>query len=249
MIDACAFVGHWPFRRLRRAGLSDLVSSNERNGIERAIISCLDSIFYNDPMEGDASLAKALPGRYALALSHNPLLPHAAREVLRNPLRAAMVRLYPGYHGYALDDPSVLPFCRAAAQAGLIICVVYKLEDLRLDYLVRQSPPSLESILTLAASVPEGRFVLSGYAVADAIEEGQALCGLPNLWLDSAYCGNLTFPYERLCAALPKEKLLFATHQPLLCPETNVLAIRRAALPDDVKRAVTQTNAQALLAE
>lgn len=249
IIDCGAFCGHWPFRRLRHGTLPALARQMAENGIDRALVSCLDSIFYNDPNEGDAPLAEALVSTDRLVISHNPLLPYALDDVEANRYGAAALRLYPSYHGYGPEDACAVALCRAAAKRGLPVFFTAKLDDIRLDYLLRQQVPSLESGLSLAEAVPEGTFVLSGFAVSDAVRLGGQLTGAPNVYLDTAFCGNLSFPYERLLEVFPATRTLFATLQPLQCPAVNRLALAYADIPEAAKEAILYKNAQRLLGE
>lgn len=246
IIDCGAFCGHWPFRRLRHASPASLAEAMRENGMRRAVVSSLDAIFFNDPNEGDEALKDALAPSDWLAVSHNPLLPFAQADMAENRLGAVALRLYPGYHGYAPDDACAVSLCRAAAQRGLVIFLTVKLEDVRLEYILRQQVPALESALALAEAVPEGTFVLSGYALSDAVRQGGQIAGVPNVYLDTAFCGNLTFPYERLLDAFPHKRVLFATYQPLLCPAVNRLAMAYADIPEEARADILYRNAERL---
>jgi predicted TIM-barrel fold metal-dependent hydrolase len=246
MIDTCAFVGRWPFRKLQSSSVSDLAESCKANGIIRAVVGSLDAVFYNDPMEADETLAQELPPQFALAISHNPTLPFAKRDVIANALKAKVVRIYPGYHGYSLEEPCVREFCETAAQSGLAVQIMHKMDDIRLDYIARQSPPPLENILALADSVPSGKFLLSGYNVSASVQNARIIQQIPNLFVDTAYSGNIVFPYEELAEVYPVERILFATHQPLFCPDVNCLAVSYAQMPQDTVERILRRNAEVL---
>ena len=222
-----------------------MVADHEKNGISGGIVSNLESIFYNDPMEGDEELAEKLPENYLLALTHNPMLPHAANEISKNGLNAAAVRLFPCYHGYRVNGPQVVEFCRAAAGAGLLIYIIARMDDMRFDYLFRQHVTDFSDITELAEKVPEAGFVVSqGSDIYKRIDE---INKIPNLYADNAYIPDVVFGYRNKARLFKPGKLLFATHYPMQCMESNTIAIKLADIGDDEKENITRNNIETLL--
>jgi predicted TIM-barrel fold metal-dependent hydrolase len=244
IFDVSAFTGNWPFRRLSKPKLSDLLEAHKANGITGGLVSCLESVFYNDPEEGDRELAQQLPKGYLLALSHNPMLPFALEDLRENRLNAAAVRLYPCYHKYRLSDS--LPFCRKAGENGLVICIMAKMDDIRLDYLWLQTPPAVSEVMELAKAAPETRFILSGITLGEIYRNAEALSKCPNLYFDLAFSGDLAFGYEKICSSLPIERLLFGTYFPLQCIESNCLAMETADIGDEARKLLACGNAARL---
>ena len=173
MIDTTCFTGRWPFRKLGKPAIANLLEDHVKNGITAGVVSNLESIFYNDPMEGDEELAAKLPKGYKLAVTHNPLISYSVKEISRNPLNASAVRLFPSYHGYNICDGAVREFCRAAASAGLIVYIVCRMDDERLDYIHKQNVPSIGDVITLTRSTPECRFVLTGMRMDTVCREAK----------------------------------------------------------------------------
>jgi len=246
MIDAVCFTGRWPFRKLGKPGIAELLEDHAKNGITGGVVSNLESIFYNDPMEGDEELAAKLPKGYKLAVTHNPLISYAVKEISRNPLNAAAVRLFPSYHGYNPGDDVVREFCRAAASAGLIVYIVSRMDDVRIDYIHRQTVPSIGDVITLARAVPECKFVLTGMRICDVCQEAEDIIQCKNLYVDTAYANVPTFPYDAVIEALPIERVLFATHYPMICLESNIIALKNSTIYGKTKDAVLYGNAEKL---
>ena len=242
MIDSCAFVGAWPFRRLGRNTVSDLSQSNRRLGIRGAVVSCLDSVFYNDPSQGDHALAGSLPDGCLFAMTHNPMLPFAAHDVSVNSDHADSLRLFPSIHGYSPDCAESVALCQAAASAGLWITVVYKMDDVRMDYLLRQRIPSFESVANLVRAVPEATFVLSGFGAENILENAAAFQALPNLYADIVYSSKVIFPVDALVRGVSPEKILFATHQCMLCPDIGVLTLDHSSVSPEIREKIADTN-------
>ena len=246
MIDAACFTGRWPFRKLGKPDLADLLEDHVKNGIIAGVVSNLESIFYNDPMEGDEELAAKLPKGYKLAVTHNPLISYAVKEISRNPLNAVAVRLFPSYHGYNPRDEAVQEFCRAAASAGLIVYMVNKMDDVRGDYIHRQTVPSISDVTTLARAIPECRFILTGMRIDEVCREAKDIIQCENLYVDTAYANVPSFPYDAIVAALPARRILFATHYPMICLESNIVALENSTIDGYTKDAILYGNAEKL---
>ena len=52
MIDVNAFLGEWPFRRLPYAQPEDRLRKMDALGIEKAVVSRLENVFYKDLLVG-----------------------------------------------------------------------------------------------------------------------------------------------------------------------------------------------------
>jgi len=242
--DATVFTGRWPFRKLGRPEIAHLLEDHEKNGVKGGVVSNLESIFYNDPMEGDEELAAKLPKGYLQALSHNPFLPFAAKEISKNELKAAAVRLYPCYHNYRPNDPAVIEFCRAAAGAGLVIYVIARMDDMRFDYLYHQQVTDFNDIAELVRRVPEAKFVIS-YGM-DVYRRVKDIADCPNAYIDGAYMPDLVFGYRDAAPAFPAGRLLFATHYPLQLMESNTITLKLADIGCEEKDKIMYKNAAEL---
>lgn len=244
MIDSCAFTGSWPFRRLSGNTVSQLSAACGTMGIQTAVVSCLESIFYNDPNEGDGPVSESLPEPFLFAMTHNPMLPFAVHDIETRSKRAVSVRLFPGYHSYDPACPESVAFCSAAAEAGLPITIVYKMDDIRMDYLMRQSILSAESIFALAQKVPKGTFIISGFGAENILRYAEPLNRSANVYADTSYTSKVVFPIEAMLKQVSAEKLLFATHQPMLCPESAILTLQHARISDRQRSFILYENAK-----
>ena len=246
IFDATGFVGKWPFRKLGKTDISHIMEDHERHGILGGVVSKLESIFYNDPMEGDEELAQVLPSRYKLAITHSPLLPYAVKEITKNPLGAVAVRLFPGYHGYNPKDDVVKEFCRAAASVNLVVYIVARMDDVRLDYIFKQNVPSMVDVAALAQAVPECKFILSGCIVGSLCEQAGIISRCANLYVDTAYANTPPFPFDAIAKALPIERILYATHYPMICLEGGIVAMKHSNLDEMAKKAILHENSRKL---
>lgn len=105
MIDVNAAIGHWPFRPLPST-VETLLQQMQLSGIKKALISNLNSIFYKDPMDGNEELFKYLLGpKLFPACVINPTFLGWEQDLLIcvHDFGAKAVKLYPGYHHYAVE--------------------------------------------------------------------------------------------------------------------------------------------------
>ena len=58
MIDSNAYVGEWPFRRLPCSQPDTLLRKMDALGIEKAVVSRLENVFFKDLLVGNRELHK-----------------------------------------------------------------------------------------------------------------------------------------------------------------------------------------------
>lgn len=223
--DFSAFSGHWPYRFLRRSGISEQLREYEALGFSGGCMSSLDAIFYNDPWEADGPMLQALSGTgWKLAMCVNPQLPWTEQAVRHaHGLGVRHLRLYPGIHHYPLDSAAEL--CRLAEELHMAILITGRMEDERLCYLLNQHSVSAEACIALAAQFPNVPFLLSGFY----LNELMGCCSVPdNLWTDtSGLCHGLNPVQELIKGGFPDEKILFGSLSPLQCLHSHLLNLPR----------------------
>ena len=238
IIDTCAYLGHYPFRRVERTTARELCEDMEAQGISRAIVSSLPAVYYRDARDGNLELLSEIePYRDRLipAAVVNPLYQEAERD-LEHYVRGCgcrEIRLFPRQHDYSLTDPRVVAFMKHAAALGVPLSFPLWLEDPR-----QRAPMDIESALTpaelaaAALAVPEADLILHDsdpYGYACALEPlKEARTGRVYYDLGRGEC-----IYEKRLRATLRlvgdDRLLFATSQPMLYPEAAF--IRVAYLP------------------
>jgi len=238
--DACAFTGHWPFRKIYRGTFPELKAAHEKNSIGGGLVGCLDSVFFNDPYEGDEDCAAELGSEYDFAGTVNPFLPGAAEDLERyaNILYAKAVRLYPSNHGYDCDAPEVISLCRRAGELGLRVAVTVRTEDIRLDYLFKQKEISIDAVTELAERCPETAFLISNIYVRELAGIQDRFLACPNAWADTARFKDGMFTIEDMMKVYPAEKLVFGSGAPLLAMKCMLAAVEDTEIPDTQKNMI-----------
>ena len=232
MIDTNVYVSRWPFRRLRGDDTPDLVAMLRRQGVTQAWAGSFDALLHRDVAGVNARLEDECRRRGDGLLlpfgTVNPSLPDWEEDLRRchEVHRMKGIRLHPNYHGYGLDDPAFATLLRGAAERGLLVQVVMRLEDGRTQHplvrvadvdpapLVKVAVPKLRLMLLNAARPPAG----PSFDIA-TVERAAGLSGID---------------LERAC---------FGSFAPFFILESAVLKLKESA----VDIAVLDANARKLL--
>lgn len=135
IVDANAYVGNWAFRDVDAEPV-DVVAMMDRNGVDRAVVSSLESAMYRNAHAGNVKLHEALDGyrdRLIPFATINPTYP-AWEEDLEECIEDfgfKGVRLLPAYHDYDVDDPAVVELLDKCAALDVPAMFVATLEDQR----------------------------------------------------------------------------------------------------------------------
>lgn len=247
--DVNALLGHWPFRKIRKNTLDDLRRVHRDNGITGGYVASLNSIFYNDPFEGDEELHELIGGtEYKHALTVNPTLPGWQRDieegVRRFDIRA--VRIYPTYHGYDLNGEPTAELCAALKSYGLPLFVTKRMEDERLDYLMKPAPLEIGALRRFAASQPDLDIVVLNIRFNEIVALREEFNRLPRLFFDTCGLKDKVFVLEELLPIVPAEKIVYGSQHPLYCLKSSFCLVDMVDLPDETKRSIFAENVKLL---
>ncbi|PYI54849.1 amidohydrolase family protein [Paenibacillus flagellatus] len=247
--DVNALLGHWPFRKIRKNTLDDLRHVHRTNGISGGYVASLNSIFYNDPFEGDEELHALIGGtEYKHVLTVNPTLPGWRRDIEDGLKRFDIrgVRVYPTYHDYDLNDEPVSELCDALQEFGLPLFVTKRMEDERLDYLIKPKPLDVESLRRFVRSRPNLDIVVLNIRFAEIVALEAEANELPRLFFDTSGLKDKVFVLEELLRHVPAGKIVYGSQHPLYCLKSTHAIVDMVDLPDETKRAIFADNAKLL---
>lgn len=250
-LDLNCMLGRWPFRKLRHSNTEDLLNTHRINRITGGCISSLDSVFYNDPYEGDEDLAeilKDMPG-YVHIQSVNPILSFTVDDVIRGAesLGTKGVKIYPCYHQYDFDAPELEPLFRFCEEKDIPVFVQLRMEDYRADYLVLQKQFGAKDIQALLEKYPNNRFVL----LTARLNEIQALAPVINesdkVLFDTSGLKDGLFSVEAVVEKIGTDKLAYGSMYPLFCLKSTLLLVEKAQLTEAEKKKILFENAESFL--
>ena len=254
IIDVNVSLSRWPFRRLPCDEPSELVKKLRACGVLQAWAGSFDGIFHKDVGAVNTRLVndcrKFGAGMLRPFGTINPSLPDW-REDLRccaEDHQMPGIRLHPNYHEYKLEDPVFAELLTLAEQRGLIVQLVVRMEDLRMQHpLMRVPDVDAKPLAGLVAARPKLRLVLLNSLRTLKGDTMTALVKSGNVSFEISMQEGVN-GISNLLQRVPVERVLFGSHFPFFIVESAVLKMRESVLDATQTTAINYGNAQRLLA-
>ena len=255
LIDMNAYLGHWPFRRLRHNTAGELVALMDEKGIDLACVSSASAIFYKSSQAGNEELTEQIEPHRDRLIPFAVINPAYADwehdlQVCAEQFGVKGLRLYPAYHNYRLGDRCCHDLMAQATERGLIVSMpVRQIDQRQRHWLIEVPDLELEEIARLVEAHPEARFVILNGSGFTASRLGRADTDLP-----ANYCIGIS----RLSAVLAAEmralldnlgpdRLVFGTGMPFKYPDPPLVKLEVLDATEDEKEAIRSGNARRLL--
>ena len=134
-VDANAFVGCWPFRRVD-ASPDRLLAMMDEKGIDAAAVSSASSVWYRNVHAGNEELMETIDGhedRLVPIATIDPTYPAWEEDLAEcvDVFGMRGVKLLPAYHDYDLNDPAAKELLAACADYDVPAILVATIEDQR----------------------------------------------------------------------------------------------------------------------
>lgn len=245
-IDVNCLLGHWPFRKIYKNTFDHLKQVHKENDIAYGYVSSINSIFYNDPFEGDLELHDVIKDSpYKHVLTVNPVLPGFKDDIELGIKLFGIngVRVYPGYHGYKLDNVHFSELCSALKYYNLPLFLSMRLEDERLDYIVRPSTLSMEDVGNFLSKNTDLRVLLLTFRNEELLQFKDALLSNPYVYYDTSGLKNNLFAVEKSIDAFGQDRMVYGSQHPLFCLKSTLLLVEKAELAESVKEKILYENA------
>lgn len=252
IIDVNAFLGHYPFRRLRYTTAAAMIDHMDAHGIDVAVVSSLHSVFYRDAQRGNEELfeeTQKYPGRLIPIATVNPKYVGWERD-LRFCLEqghSKAVALFPEHHGYRLTDGHGQAALRRIEEIDLPIVLTQRLEDRRQRHHWDVAEDlTVSTLLEIAAAHPKLRFMLCNWIGLDGAKllaaglRGRCLIDFARLHVVM----NKDVP--KLVQLLGVEAMAFGSHMPFdyLSPSLIKLANVAELFPEHYEQVASRNAAQ-----
>lgn len=175
-----AYVGHWPFRNLRGNTLAQMLQRMNTYGVDQAIVSNLNGIFYVDSQIANEELQRELlsedlfKDRFIPFATINPILPWWKDALNNSHKKLGMkgIRIFPLYHQYKLTDPACTEMVKAARDLGMPISIPLRMTDLReRSWFDVAQALSYNDIAALVKLVPDASYMILDARVTDDQEK------------------------------------------------------------------------------
>ena len=253
IIDVNVNLSRWPFRRLPCDELPKLLKKLHDCGVTEAWVGSFDGVFHKDIGAVNTRLIddcrKSRPVLLHPFGSVNPTLPDWREDLRRchEDYRMPGIRLHPAYHGYRLDNPVFTELLTLAYRRGLIVQLVVRIEDPRMQHpLMRVPDVDTKPLPGLLATNPKLRLVLlgalqtvRGEAITQLIRAGEVCFEISML----EGVGGIS----KLLDHVPGDRILFGSHSPFFILESAILKLKESELSLVQANAITHKNARRLL--
>lgn len=252
MIDANAYLGNWPFRQLRYTTPAALLGKMDALGIEQAVVSSLENVFYKDQLSGNRQLYAQVKGhvdRFLPAFTINPTFPGWEEDlaICIQEFGMRVMRLHPNYHQYALDSAQGAAALEAARAHNFTVIVTTGIEDTRHHHpLVKVPDVPSEQVALAVSAFSDVRFLVAA-ANFSSITAIRSHCAQPqNLSFEVSRVQGPVGDIEKLCATLGADRVLFGSNLPLHVPEAAKMAVEHAKISADERGKIVRGNAARL---
>lgn len=240
--DCNAFVGRWPFHKVRGPEFIHLEAKHQRYGISGGFVSSLEAIFYNDPYEADVDLAEALAGRrdYRQVITANPKLPGCCRQVLRalGEINVAGVRIAPGFHDYAMHAPELEALCGILAERQLPLFLTLHMEDARMEYMFQSQEIYAWDLAGFLQRHKDFPILLCNIRSRELRWIRRVLENQENISADVSGLKDGVFNMEGLYADGFTKYLVYGSVSPLFCMKSSLLLADAAEMPQAEKQRI-----------
>jgi len=257
LVDTNVHMGQWATRRTPGATLAQLGARLRRHGVTAAWVGDFDGVLHTDLAAVNSRLAESCAaegggGFFRPFGTVNPLFPDWEEEVRRchEVHRMPGVRLYPNYHGYALDQPPFSRLLEVATRRGLLVQISLTLEDDRShNPVLTAAPVAAAPLADLLAGLPAARIMLLN-ATTRILAPGNPLLtrlGRAGVLFEIATVEGVE-GIARILGKLPELRLAFGSHTPYFYFESALLKLQESALTPEQLAALAHGHASAALA-
>jgi len=255
IIDVNAYLGHWPFRQLRHNTASGILRLMDENGIDKAIVSSINAIFYKNCHAGNEELAVETKTHRDRLITFATLNPQYAGweddlKQCREDFGMAGLRLFPHYHSYELASKTSLDMIHKATDGGMVLAVPVCMVDRRQrHWLDNVSDLPISDIESAMRECPEAGFIIlsgrgfqdSGLVRDEKLRSGNFLIEISRLSV------VLQEEIPRLIEVLGPSKLAFGTGIPFKYPMPALLKMQVLDAPEQVKEKIRWENVARML--
>ena len=248
IIDSNVFYGRWPFRDAGEDNFTKIRERCAKNGVSEMLVSSVNSIFYQDPFEAELRLFKAIADEKG---AHQIMGVNPFSAGWKDDIRIGVeefgirgIKVYPGYHRLSLQGEEIRQVCEIAGKFNLPVILAMCVEDIRVAYMVSQTPVPLDKLGVFLGTYRDNTIVLSNISFGDTMNLKPNILSRKNIYVDMAGFKFISFPIEKLLKVYPKEMILFGSQCPLYVQKGILNEVTAEKLPDDVRQSILWDNAR-----
>jgi hypothetical protein len=262
IIDCNVHLFDWPFRKLKYSRTEALIAKLRGHRITKAWAGSFEAVLYKQLDAVNRRLAEECTARgdglFVPIGSVNPAWPDWEEDLRRchEQHRMPGIRLYPAYHGYALDDIEFARLIAEAAKRRLLVQIVLRLEDERVHHQALViGALDVEPLVELLKRLPEAKVQLINSAGPLLGNNVPALVRDTQVTFDIAATeGNggvgrlIEGKNTSYKGAIPVKRLAFGSHAPFFPCESALMKLFESPLSRDQLEKLMHANARRLIA-
>jgi predicted TIM-barrel fold metal-dependent hydrolase len=261
IVDTNVNLFRWPFRKLKYAEPAALAAKLRKHRVIEAWAGSFEALFDKDLNGVNERLAAACRDHGAGLLrpfgSVNLAWPDWEEDLRRchETWRMPGVRIFPGYQPFDLAHPDLPRLLALVAERGLLLQIVFGMEDPRVHHPALALVPVVAAPLVAALkAAPRAKVQLvhfSGNARGDDLNglmrDTSATIDLSR-WESNGMVGRMIGARpETATPRVPLDRVMFGSHAPFFPLETALLKLVESPLTGAQLHAIMQGNARRLL--
>jgi predicted TIM-barrel fold metal-dependent hydrolase len=230
----------------------------DRFGVDTAIISNLNGIFYKNSQAANEELFEEIKSdkkfgeRFIPFAVINPIYAGWKEDldICIHHFGMRGVRLYPLYHDYGITDPPAIDLIKSARDYGIPICFALRMVDSRqrswMDIAVEWE---LKDVIPIIREVPDAKYMILNVANGMKLSEDDATI-LKNTQVLIDTSGREITDLAGLLKIYGPEKFAFGSHAPILDIATGLLRIESLRVTEadpQTKEMIRSGNARTFL--
>jgi len=261
IIDTNVNLFSWPFRALKYRDTNALVTKLKKHRVIEAWSGSFEALFSKDMSGVNARLAAEClgygPGFLIPFGSVNLAWPDWQEDVRRchEVHKMPGIRIYPGYQPFDLDHPGMEGLLKMASERGLILQVVFGMEDPRVHHpIINVGPVTFGPLLKAAQGTPNAKVELLHFSGSSQSEDLSHFMMETNTFMDisrlegNGAVGRMIGSITGLPSArVPVDRIVFGSHAPYFPVETAILKLIESPLDALQLQAIMHGNARRLL--
>src|SRR6267378_5261583 len=261
IIDTNVNLFNWPFRALKYRDTKALVAKLKKHRVIEAWAGSFEALLSKDMSGVNTRLTDECrthgPGFLIPFGSVNLAWPDWQEDVRRCHEVHQMpgIRIYPGYQPFDLDHPAMESLVRMIAERGLILQVVFGMEDPRVHHpIINVGPVTFAPLLNAVKSASNAKVELLHFSSSSQGEDLSQCLTKTNTVMDisrlegNGAVGRMIGSITGLPSArVPVDRIVFGSHAPYFPVETALLKLMESPLDVQQIQAILQRNARRLL--
>ena len=258
MLDINAYVGNWPFKRVKFNTCEALKNRMDQFGVDLSVVSNLNGIFYKNTQQANEELYSEIQSKMAFQDRFipfaviNPIYAGWKYDINKcvNNMGMKGIRLYPKYHDYELSDPACVEAVKYARDHDLPVAFSFRMVDSRQrSWIDIETEWDLKDIVPIIQEVPDAKYIFLNLANSVKLnDEEERILKSADMVIDTS--GRSVNEFPELLDRFGATKFAFGSHSPILDYLTGLLRIEslnKAEADEGSKGLIRSGNAMKIL--